>query len=312
MSQSVRVTVPATSANLGPGFDTLGLALNLRNELFLQATGKNRPAGESAVCMTVEGRGVAELPTNARNLVVKAANIVFRAAQHVPERLNFRLINRVPLCSGLGSSAAAAVAGLVAANAICEEPFSTEQLLKMATDLEGHPDNAAPALLGGLTICVVDEAGEVQVVQPRVRTDLQFVFCIPAAALPTQRARKILPKSYTREDVVFSLSRAIMLTALLHGGSTRLLRLAMQDRIHQPYRGKLVPGLAEAVTEAEKAGALGACFSGSGPTVMAVTDRAISQETIGKAMMRAFAAHGIGSEILSLGISRNGARACKA
>ena len=312
MSQSVRVTVPASSSNLGPGFDTLGVALNLRNELLLQATGKRRTEGESTICVSVEGRGAGELPTDARNLAVRAANIVFRVAQHVPERLNFHLINRIPLCSGLGSSAAAAVAGLVAANSLCGGPFTTEQLLKMATDLEGHPDNAAPALLGGLAICVVDEAGEVQVVQPRVRTDLQFVFCVPAAALPTQRARKVLPKNYKREDVVYSLSRAVMLTALLHGGSTRLLRLAMQDRIHQPYRGKLVPGLTEAVEAAEKAGALGACFSGSGPTVMAVTGRAMSQETIGRAMACAFAAHGISSEILAIGISRTGARACRA
>jgi homoserine kinase len=308
MSQSVRVTVPASTSNLGPGFDTLGLALNLRNELLLQATGSKRGDAESAVCVSIEGRGEGQLPTNAQNVAVKAAKFVFRAAGYIPERLHFRLINRIPLCSGLGSSASAIVAGLAAANAICDGPFTLEQLLTMATALEGHPDNAAPALLGGLTICVLDEAGRVQVVQPRVRNDLQFLFCVPSVELPTKRARKALPKSYKREDVVFSLSRAVMLTALLHGGSTRLLRAAMHDRIHQPYRAPLVPGLAEALEAAEGAGALGACISGSGPTVLAITDRSVSQENVGKAMARAFSARGISSEILPLGVSRFGVR----
>lgn len=307
MIQSVRVTVPATTANLGPGFDTLGLAMNLRNELVLQAIGRKR-SGESIVTVSIEGRGERELPANSQNVVVKAARSVFRAAKCTPDRLSFQMTNRIPLCSGLGSSASAAVAGLVAANAVCGRPFNDDQLLKMAADIEGHPDNAAPALLGGLTICMVDRAGKIQVAQPRVRNDLQFVFCVPSAALPTKLARKVLPKSYTRDDVVFSLSHAIMLTALLHGGSTRLLSEAMQDRIHQPYRAPLVPGLAEALEAAEDAGALGACFSGSGPTVLAIIDRSVSQEKVGQAMSRAFSARGIASEILPLGVSRFGTR----
>lgn len=312
MSRSVRVTVPATTSNLGPGFDALGLALNLRNELVVQASDAWSKGGESAVCVSIEGRGERDLPANAQNLAVKAARSLFRAAGRVPERLTFRLVNRIPLCSGLGSSASAVVAGLAAANAICGEPFTTDQLLTMAVEFEGHPDNAAPALLGGLTICVLDEGGKVLVARPRMRNDLQLVFCVPDFALPTKLARKALPKSYTREDAVFSISRAALLAALMEGGDARLLRTAMQDRIHQPYRAALVPGLAGALKAAEAAGALGACISGSGPTALAVTDCNASQEKIGTAMARAFRAKDLSSEVLCLGVSRFGARVYKA
>jgi homoserine kinase len=175
--------------------------------------------------------------------------------------------------------------------------------------MEGHPDNVAPALLGGFTISVVGEDGAVRVLQPRVRRDLICVFCVPDRTLPTTRARRALPKSYRRADVVFSLSRTAMLTALLQGGSTDLLKMAMEDRLHQPYRAKLVPGMMEAVAAAVKAGALGACLSGSGPTVMAFVDHQGSPDRVGAALEKAFAAERICAETFVLSISSVGARA---
>jgi homoserine kinase len=175
--------------------------------------------------------------------------------------------------------------------------------------MEGHPDNVAPALLGGFTISVLGEDGVVRVLQPRVRQDLICVFCVPDKMLPTAKARRALPKSYRRADVVFSLSRTAMLTALLQGGSTGLLKIAMEDRLHQPYRAKLVPGMMEAVAAAVKAGALGACLSGSGPTVLAFVDHHGSPDRVGAALEKAFAAERIRSETHVLSISRVGARA---
>jgi homoserine kinase len=312
---SVQVKVPATAANLGPGFDCLGLAVNLCNLVILQTAGGFRSSGEPNVCVTVDGPGEKSLPVGRGNLVVRAAERIFAQAGCVPDRLTVRLINRIPPSSGMGSSAAAIVGGLVGANELCRlarpggRPLKTDQLLALAAEMEGHPDNVAPALLGGFTISVIGEDGAVRVLQPRVRRDLICVFCVPDATLPTTRARRALPKSYRRADVVFSLSRAAMLTALLQGGGTGLLQLAMEDRLHQPYRAKLVPGVAEALAAAAQAGALGACLSGSGPTVLAFVDHRGSPDRVGAALKKAFAAKGIRAETFVLEISTSGARA---
>jgi homoserine kinase len=315
VTNSVQVKVPATAGNLGPGFDCLGLAVNLCNEVILQAAGGFRSSGEPNVCVIVDGLGQSSLPAGRGNLVVRAAERVFAQARRIPERLTVRLINRIPPSSGMGSSAAAIVGGLVGANELCRlarpggRPLKPDQLLAMATEMEGHPDNVAPALLGGFTISVLGDDGAVRVLQPRVRRDLICVFCVPDAALPTAMARRALPKSYRRADVIFSLSRAAMLTVLLQGGGTELLKLAMDDRLHQPYRTKLVPGVAEAVAAAGKAGALGACLSGSGPTVLAFVDRHGSPDLVGSALKKAFAAEGVRADTFILGISPVGARA---
>ena len=309
MTNSVQVTVPATAANLGPGFDCLGLAVNLCNEVILQTAGAFRTTGEPNVCVTVEGLGAQSLPTGRGNLAVRAAERVFTQAGRIPDRLTVRLINRIPPCSGMGSSAAAIVGGLIGANELCRRPLKPDQLLALATELEGHPDNVAPALLGGFTISVVGEDGAVSVLQPRVRHDLICVFCVPEMTMPTTRARRALPKTYRRADVVYSLSRTAMLTALLQGGSTGLLKTAMEDRLHQPYRAKLIPGMTDGIAAALKAGALGACLSGSGPTVLAFVDHKGSPDHVGAARTKAFAAEGIRAETFVLSISCVGARA---
>jgi homoserine kinase len=308
---SVRVKVPASASNLGPGFDCLGLALNLCNEVVLQTAGGFRKAGEPNVCVTVEGFGAGALPTGRGNLVVRAAERVFARARRIPDRLTVRTINRIPVYAGLGSSAAAIVGGLVAANELCNRPLKPKELLALAVEMEGHPDNVAPALLGGFTICVLGENGAVHVLQPRVRADLICVVCVPQKAVLTAAARRALPKTYRRRDAVFSLSRAAMLTAVLLGGDTRLLKIAMEDRLHQPYRSKFVPGMLEAIQAATAAGALGACFSGSGPAILAFVDRKASPEHVGNALERAFAAQRIRSETFVLSISRVGAHATK-
>lgn len=308
MNRSVRVTVPASSANLGPGFDALGLAVNLRNEVLVYPAGGLCSGQEPLICVEIEGCGEAVLPRDRNNMVVCAAMRVFRKARNVPERLRFHLVNRIPLSSGLGSSAAAVVGGLVAANEVCGKPLTQDQILAEAVAMEGHPDNVSAALLGGLTISVTADDGRVIVTQPRVRNDLIFVFCVPKIEISTVKARKSLPARYTRADAVFSLSRAAMLTALLQGGEKSLLRIAMQDRLHQPYRSKLGAGIDKAIDAALNEGALGACLSGSGPTILALTDRNANPDAIGRAMSRAFTAAGVESESLILDVSRQGAR----
>lgn len=308
MTRSVRVSVPATTANLGPGFDSIGLAVNLRNEIIMQIAGERKRNGVPTVSVEIEGRGEHELSHGRENLVVAAAERLFAHTGGIPERISVRMLNQIPLGSGMGSSAAAITAGLVAANELCDQPLGEGRLLDMAAEMEGHPDNVAPALMGGFTICALEESGRVRVLQPRVRTDLTCIFCVPSESLSTTEARNALPKSYSRCDMIFTISRVAMLTALLQGGDSGLFRLAMQDRVHQPYRAKMMPGLMESVAAAYEAGAVGACFSGSGPTVLAFLDRSGNPEKIGAAMAAAYARFGITSELISITLSRTGAR----
>ena len=308
MTSSVRVTAPASTSNLGPGFDALGMALNLRNDVTMHVAGKFRKGGVPMVSVTIEGRGGDSLPHDATNLVARAAQKVFDLAGKTPERLSLHLVNCVPLASGLGSSAAATVAGMVAANLLCGAKLEADELLQLACEMEGHPDNVAPALLGGLTVSVLDEAGKAHVMQPRLRNDLHFIFCVPEKPLSTATARRALPATYSRADAVYSLSRAAMLTALLQGGPKELFRTAMGDRLHQPYRVKLMPGLSEAMAAAEAAGALGSSLSGSGPTILAIADRRADTDAISRAMSAAFRKNHIGSETMVLAASRAGAR----
>lgn len=275
--------VPATSANLGPGFDCLGMALDLYNTVEMEAT---RAGAEVAV----EGEGAEGLGAAARDLVLGAAERVFGAAGRRPAGLRVRLVNAVPVARGLGSSAAAVVGTLVAANALVGNPLSPGDLLDLAVELEGHPDNATPALFGGVTVSCSpgDAAGEARAGGAAdggeaggpagrrtvfLRFDpppgLALAVIVPDRPLPTAAARAVLPRQVARVDAVFNLQRACLLTAALRDGRLDLLATALEDRLHQPYRAALLPGLSEALERARRAPALlGACLSGSGSSVL--------------------------------------------
>ena len=306
--KGVRATVPASTSNLGPGFDTLGLAVGIRNEVRMVAVGPWRRCGRPEVSVAVKGQGGDDVPRGRKNLVYRGALEVFLRVRRCPAALRIELVNRIPTGSGLGSSAAAALGGMVAANALCGGAMGRDELCDLATAMEGHPDNVAPALYGGLTISVVDGNGHVHVLRPRVRRDIVCVFCIPERGVSTRRARDVLPARYARGDAVYSLSRAAMLAALLGGGPHRLFREAMRDSLHQRYRSRFVPGMEEGISAAEKAGALGACLSGAGPAVLALAGRRGHSERIGRAMVRALAKAGRGSEFRIVPITMTGAR----
>ncbi len=271
----VRVRVPATSANLGPGFDCLGMALDLHNTVEMEAT-----AG--GVEVTAEGEGAEALAGAAENLVVSAARRLFAAAGREPAGFRLRLINTVPLARGLGSSATAIVGGLVAANALLANPLDTLDVLDLAVELEGHPDNVTPALLGGVTAsCLIGasdgaraaagEGGGRRSVFARFDPPegLSVAVIVPERPLPTAEARAVLPRQVDRGDAVFNLQRACLMVAALRDGRFDLLAAALDDRLHQPYRATLLPGLAEALAEARREPALlGACLSGSGSSVL--------------------------------------------
>ncbi|MDD5370038.1 MAG: homoserine kinase, partial [Anaerolineaceae bacterium] len=230
----VQVRAPATTANLGPGFDCLGLALDLWNEATFELSGKG-------VHVAVQGLGKGCLPEDSRNLVARMALRVFQTAgQAPPPGLSICCENRIPPGSGLGSSAAAALCGLVGANALLGQPLSNETLLALAVESEGHPDNAAAALYGGLVISAALEPG---VVLRRVELPvMQVSLAVPQFELSTRAARQALPGQVALRDAVFNIGRAALVVEALRAGDLELLGNVMHDRLHQPYRLRLIPG----------------------------------------------------------------------
>ena len=258
----VHVRVPATSANLGPGFDALGLALALYTEV---------EARESdGVSVDVDGEGAGRLPTTAENVVARGVRLAYEAAGRPFKGVALRCVNRVPTSRGLGSSAAAWVGGLTAGNALCDGVLSRETLIALATRAEGHPDNVAAALLGGLTVSCVGADGAVTAVALPVPLRLAWVVLIPETTSSTAEARAVLPASVPRADAVFNVQRVALLLAALQSGRADALAPALDDRLHQPYRLALFPWMPAVVAAARGAGALGCVLSGAGPALLAV------------------------------------------
>lgn len=295
----VKVRVPATTANCGPGFDTLGIACALYNEVEVELTGI-----KGAVKITVTGDGADSLPTNDRNLVLRSVRTLLDKADVHNAGIALTLHNRVPLSRGLGSSSAAIVGGLVAANAVVGNRFSQDELLDMATQIEGHPDNVAPALFGGFTISVM-QGERVACLRLPVPQELKLVVCIPDFRLSTHKARQAIPASVPLQDAVFNVSRTALLVGALATGRLEYLSDALDDKLHQPYRAPLIAGMYEVFAAGRKAGALGVAMSGAGPSLMAYTVE--NAEAVGEAMVAAFQAHGIQSRHLQLQIDCVGA-----
>ncbi len=259
---------PATTANLGPGFDCLGMALDLWNLLEVRL-GKEAADGQPLVQVTGEGAG--ELATDDSNLVYRSMEFLFREAGQEMPPLRLCCRNQIPLSRGLGSSAAAIAGGLVAANALCTPSFSANDLLEMAATLEGHPDNVAAALLGGLQLVVMDQEQRLFTAPIDVPPDMQAVLFIPETRIATADARKVLPSEVSMADAVHNMSRIALLVAGMGTNHPEYLRVATQDRLHQPYRQPLFPAMKGIFAAALDAGALGVFLSGSGSTILALT-----------------------------------------
>jgi homoserine kinase len=294
----VTVHVPATTANLGPGFDTLGLALDLWNETEFTQTG----AGGLEV--SVSGEGEQTLPCDATNSIVAAALQMFALAGRDPGGLSIHCINRIPLVSGLGSSSAALLTGMLGANALLDQPFSDQDILTMATGNEGHPDNVVPAMLGGLVATVVCDQRVVS--RKLLVSPMSVTVVFPDFYFPTKAARAILPDFVARQDAVFNVSRAVLVIKSLETGDLALMGEVMEDSLHQPYRLPLIPGARAAIQAARQAGASAVALSGAGPSLIAFS-RQPSDPGIGLAMQQAFEQAGLAARIFPLNISQSGA-----
>ncbi|MXY98761.1 MAG: homoserine kinase [Gemmatimonadetes bacterium] len=298
---SVRVRVPATTGNLGSGYDCAGMALGLYNTIEFTET-------ESGLDVVVEGEGADAVPLDESNLCIVSARAVFNAADWHPAGLKARMRHAIPVSRGLGSSGVAIVAGAVAANALAANalagrPLDTPELLRICSDLEGHPDNVVPSLLGGLSVSG-ERAGTIVYQTFSVPSDLKAVVAIPEFTLDTKVARGVLPESVSMEDAVYNLCSVGLLVGGMASGNYALLREGMADRLHQPYRQHLVPGLAEVTRDALDAGAHGAALSGAGPTAIALASE--NHEGIGDAMVDAFARHGVTGQYRILPIDNEG------
>jgi homoserine kinase len=297
LHRQVQVKVPATTANLGSGFDIFGLALQLYNTFTFTVT------AESGWSVRLPP-GI-RLPANADNLVLRAGRQVFDRVGVTPTGLRLSLDIDVPLQRGLGSSASAIVGGLVAANAMTGNRLDRQTLRAMAVALEGHPDNVTPALMGGMTLSYTSASQHGYLTLP-FPEHLRIVVAIPDFALSTTEARAVLPARVNRRDAVFNSSRTALLVAALYEQRYDLLATAMDDRLHQPYRAALVPGMTEAIAAGYAAKALGVALSGAGPTLMALTQD--TGEAVATALHDAFAHQGISCETRLLRVDNAGAK----
>lgn len=299
MSQKISARIPASTTNLGPGFDVLGLALQLYSTVTLEITG----------CQTevvISGIDVNKIPSTPEHVAFQAVESIFlRSGVQQPKGLKLSIANGIPAIRGLGGSGTAILGGLLTANFLCGNPFSDSELLNFATAIEGHPDNVAASLYGGMVISVQEEK-HIHTIQLACDPALHVVLAIPEFTLSTQKARSVLPKTVDFADAIYNISRSSLLVASIATGKLEMLPVAMKDKLHQPYRSTLIPGFDDVVEAATSAGALSIALSGAGPTVAAYCLN--NMDRVGNQMQDVFKQHGISCEIMVLSADLEGAK----
>src|SRR5215471_3908048 len=296
MSRKVSIRIPASTANLGAGFDSLSLALGRYLRISIQ------PADELKV--EVSGVDSALIPTTEENLICKVAAATAKRRNRTLPPYLLKIDNGIPLSRGMGSSASAIIAGITCYEALAGDWLSEQEIYRSAWEFESHPDNLAAALNGNLISAAVADDGAVLVSKLTIPGKIGTVVVIPTFELSTAHARSVLPAEYSRQDAVYNIQRAALTVAALTTGNWSLIREAMRDRIHQPYRAKLIPGLEEILALNVK-GLLGVALSGAGPTVFAFVDPKRVDE-IGTALTAIFKKNGVQAEAHLLDVDTSG------
>lgn len=303
---SVTVTVPATTANLGPGFDCIGAALTLYNQFkFTHLTSDAEPSFRISVTGTEADR----VDTSAENLAYQAFCKLYQHLGQTPPPVKIEIELGVPLARGLGSSATAIVGGLVGANQLAGKPLDTVEVMKLAIAMEGHPDNVVPALLGGCRLAATGQEGTKtwEICEIPWHREILPVVVIPDFELSTRQARSVLPTEVSRETAIFNIAHLGLLLRGLETGHGDWLRTALQDKLHQPYRKALIPGYDAVNSAALDAGAYGMVISGAGPTLIALVDVA-QASAVATAMAQAWHAQEITAQEKVLQIDTQGAQ----
>ncbi len=276
------VKVPASTSNLGPGFDTIGLTLDLYNQYTFEAIDDS-----ASKLIYSSNLPESEIPYSKDNLVYRAFDHVFKKEGKNTPAIKIHFEAGIPTTGGFGSSSTAIVAGLMAANRLLDYPYDQSKILKMGTLLDGHPDNISPAILGGLIVCVYADQ-ELNFIKLKWDQNLFFVVVTPDFKVPTAKARAVLPSKVEFQDAVFNVGYSSLLIAALATQNTQVLKKCFKDRLHQHYRAQLVPGMQYVLDTGVEAGAVGTMLSGAGSALIAVVDSQEKAETVAHAMQSAW------------------------
>ena len=302
---TITITVPATTANLGPGFDCIGAALSLYNSFQFS---RLEPSATEKLKITVTGQEAAKVKTDESNLAYVAFVTLYDRLNQSPPPVAIHIDMQVPLARGLGSSATAIVGGLVGANVLAGAPLSQVEVMQLAIELEGHPDNVVPALLGGCRLAASHTpGGSWEICDIPWHPDIVPVVAIPDFELSTAEARRVLPADYSRADAIFNVAHLGLLVRALATGDRDWLRCALQDKIHQPYRRSLIRGYKAVQEAAVNAGACGMVISGAGPTLLALTD-VTNAVAVEKAMASAWGEFGVKADVRAISLDNRGAQ----
>ena len=303
----VSVKVPATTANLGPGFDCLGLALPIYNTVTVEETIMPGTGIEINIIDETHEQDLISIPTDENNIVYKAIELLYNSIGQTPSELKITIRTHIPIARGLGSSAAVIVGGLIAANELLGRPADEAALLSSATEIENHPDNITPAVVGGFVVASIEDDGSVVYSKMNWPKDWNITVCIPDYELATDIARSVLPAEVPMKDAIFNLKHTAMLVQAVNSHDEKLMKIALQDRLHQQYREKLIPGLKE-INEALKHedNVMGVVISGAGPSVLVIS-HGNNLNKIRETVSKVWLDLNVKSKILTLQVEEHGA-----
>ena len=289
----IKVRIPATTANLGPGFDCLGLALKIYLHLEIEER------KEKDLEIKCEGEEAGRFPLDEHNLIWKSMNLVSKKINRSGNEkgLKIKIFNEIPVTRGLGSSAAAIIGGIVGATKLFKAELTQQEMLELALSLEGHPDNIVPALVGGLNLSFKTEQEEIGWQKIKTPEDLKIILAVPDFYLSTREMRRVLPKNIALSDAIFNIGRVALLVNAIQNSDWGILGRAMEDRLHQPYRAPFIPGIEKIFSGIKSTGLAGVALSGSGPTIASLTKKG-SEEIIGKIIKESFLREGISCKII--------------
>lgn len=307
----VSVKVPATTANLGPGFDCLGMALPIYNTVTIEETvlpGTGVEINVLADESVGEDFSIEHIPMDENSIIYKAVELLYNSIGQSPSELKINIHSQIPIARGLGSSASVIVGGLIAANELLGRPADEAALLSIATEVEGHPDNVTPAIVGGLVISAKEDDGSIVYRKLEWPDEWVITVCIPEYELATDISRSVLPEEVPMKDAVYNAQRMAMFVEAIHTKDTELMKLALKDKLHQPYRMKLVPGLEKIIQNLKhEENVLGCVLSGAGPSILIISLKN-DLERIRTMVKDTWHDLNLKAEILTLPVEKNGAQ----